>query len=140
MANTALSWADLAIVAALAQFLFFGFAVARARGKFGVKAPAVTGHPEFERYVRVHANTLECLIVLIPALWIFAREVHALTAAILGGIYLVGRTIYFVSYVRDPASRATGYLVSFAPMATLLAGAGLGLVAKILGIWDGGFG
>ncbi len=32
----------------------------------------MTGHPDFERANRVHVNTLENLIIFIPAVWIFA--------------------------------------------------------------------
>jgi glutathione S-transferase len=137
MADTAAIWVYLVILAALAQFLYFGMAVARARGKFGVKAPAMTGHPEFERYVRVQANTLELLIVLIPSLAIFGHVVHAPTAAALGAVYLVGRTIYFASYVRDPASRTLGFFVSFLPMVTLAAGAGIACALRATGLWSG---
>ena len=44
----------LGTLAALAVYVWASIPVGQARGKFGVKAPAVTGHPEFERAFRAH--------------------------------------------------------------------------------------
>jgi glutathione S-transferase len=87
--------------------------VGRARGKYGVEAPATTGHPEFERYFRAHYNTLEQLIVFLPALFAagwFANDVLAVSA---GAVFLVGRSLYFRTYVKDPATRGPGMLLTF---------------------------
>ena len=46
---------------ALLQYIAFGMLVGKARGKYGVKAPAITGNDVFERYFRVQQNTLELL-------------------------------------------------------------------------------
>lgn len=40
----------------------------RAHGTYHVEAPATTGAPTFERYFRVHQNSMEALVVFIPAL------------------------------------------------------------------------
>jgi len=112
----------IVIVLALLQFTAFGFAVARARGRYGVKAPAVTGHLIFERYMRVQMNTLEQLVVFIPAIWLFAQFISPRWAAILGVVYLVGRTLYFVSYVKDPQSRSLGFALSSVPTLVMLGG------------------
>lgn len=112
----------LVIVLALLQFVFFGIAVGRARVKFGVHAPAVAGNEHFERYFRVHMNTLEQLIVFLPALWLFAQFVDPHWAAGLGGVYLVGRTLYFLSYVKDPKSRGLGFALTSLPALVMLVG------------------
>ncbi len=112
----------LVIVLALLQFVFFGAAVGRARGKYGVQAPAVHGNEIFERYFRVHMNTLEQLVVFIPAIWLFAQFVDPHWAAGLGGVYLVGRALYFASYVKDPKSRGPGFLLSSVPSLVMLVG------------------
>ena len=55
---------SVALVTLLALFVYV-WTLARAggaRGKFGVEAPATTGHPEFERHFRVQANTLEGIV------------------------------------------------------------------------------
>jgi len=110
---------------ALVQYLYFGVAVGAARGRYGVAAPATSGHEIFDRYFRVHMNTLELLIVLLPSLPMFAYYVSAKWAALLGVVYLVGRFLYFFSYVKDPKKREAGYALSFLPVALLLLG-GLG--------------
>jgi glutathione S-transferase len=111
-------------LAVLQFFVFAGF-VGRARVKSGVEAPAVTGDPLFERYYRVHYNTMEQLVIFIPAILLFATYIDTLWAAILGLIYVVGRIVYFRAYIADPAKRGAGYGVSMLPVIILLLG-GLG--------------
>ena len=123
-----MSYVAIVGLLALLQFVFFGMAVGRARGKYGVKAPAITGHEGFERYFRVQQNTLELIVVLLPALWLFALYVSAHWAALLGGVYLVGRALYFAGYVKDPARREIGFAVSILPVLALLIGALVGAV------------
>ena len=112
----------LVIVLALLQFVVFGGLVGRARGKYGVQAPAVHGHEIFERYFRVHMNTLEQLVVFLPAIWLFAQFVSPQWAAGLGGVYLVGRTLYLLSYVKNPKSRGLGFALSSMPSLVMLVG------------------
>jgi glutathione S-transferase len=102
-------------VLALAQYMFFGFKVGGARVKYGVSAPATTGDPKFECVNRIHRNTLEQLIVLIPAMWMFAHIVKPLWGAGFGVVYLIGRFIYQAAYTNDPSSRSVGFLMSFLP-------------------------
>ena len=109
-------------VLALVQFLWFGVAVGRAREKFGIKAPATTGNEVFERHFRVAMNTLEQLVLFLPALWIFAQYLSPLWASALGAIYLIGRAIYGVSYVRDPRSRSLGFALTILPTFVLFIG------------------
>jgi uncharacterized MAPEG superfamily protein len=107
---------------ALLQYLAFGVAVGAARGRYGVKAPATTGHEAFERYYRVQMNTLELLVVFIPALPLFAYYVSVRWAVVLGIAYLLGRALYYLAYVKDPDRRGLGYVVSYVPVAVLLVG------------------
>jgi glutathione S-transferase len=116
---------------ALLQYLVFGMLVGRARGKYGVKAPAIAGHEVFERYFRVQQNTLELLVVFLPALWLFALYASALWAAILGAVYLVGRVLYFRGYVADPAKREIGFGLSFLPILGLVIGALVGVLLPL---------
>lgn len=112
----------IVIVLALLQFTAFGIAVGRARHRYGVTAPAVTGHVVFERYFRAQMNTLEQLVVFIPAIWLFAQFINPHWAAALGAVYLLGRTLYFMSYVKDPASRRNGFLLTVVPIFIMLGG------------------
>ena len=65
-----------ALVTLLALLVYFWIMIraGAARGKHGIKAPAITGHPDFERKLRVQQNSLELLIMFIPSLWIFSIE------------------------------------------------------------------
>ena len=118
----------LAVVSALAllEFAVFGALVGAARGRYGVKAPATGGHPEFERYFRVHQNTLEQLIVFLPSLWLFGYWVNPAIGALIGLLFLVGRVLYFRGYVRDPEKRSVGFLVGYLSSSILLLGGLIG--------------
>jgi uncharacterized MAPEG superfamily protein len=118
----------VAIVLALAliEYFVFGVLVGRARGQYGVEAPATTGHPVFERYHRVHQNTLEQLAIFVPALWMFGVYVSAPIAALLGLVFVVGRFVYLRGYVEDPKKRSTGTLITLVAQAILLVGGGVG--------------
>ena len=69
---------------ALIEYMVFAGLVGRARAQYGVRAPATTGHPQFERVYRVHQNTLEALIIFVPALFVFACYLSFPWAAGLG--------------------------------------------------------
>ena len=105
---------------ALAQYVLFGSQVGSLRGKHGIKAPAQSGHEEFERMNRVHLNTLEQLVVFIPALWMHAYFANPLYGAIVGAVYLIGRFVYRAEYLKNPDSRGPGFTLSFVPSAVLL--------------------
>jgi uncharacterized membrane protein YecN with MAPEG domain len=110
------------IVLALLEYVVFGMLVGRARARYGVKAPAVTGHEIFERYFRVHQNTLELLVVFVPAIWLFGTYVSPAWAALLGLVFVAGRVLYLQGYVRDPAKREAGFGLSVLPVLVLLVG------------------
>ena len=107
-------------VLALAQFVYFSIQVGSMRAKHDVKAPAVTGHAEFERMFRIQQNTMEQLVAFVPALWIFGWLVNPLWAAGLGIVYIIGRFIYRSSYLKDPGSRSAGFTISILPTAVML--------------------
>lgn len=113
---------------ALAQFLFFCFAVGKARGTYKVAAPATTGNEMFERYFRVQMNTLELLVIFVPSMLLFGQYFGAYLATALGVIYLIGRMIYFMSYVKDPKSRSAGFGLSALPVIVLLVGTIVGAI------------
>jgi len=113
------------IALALVQFFVFAGFVGRARVKYDVKAPAVTGDPIFERYYRVHYNTMEQLVVFIPGMLLFGLYVSAPAAAVLGLIFVAGRFIYLRAYVADPSKRGAGFGLTALPVMILLLG-GLG--------------
>lgn len=129
-----MAYVDIVTALALIQFIFLGFKVGGAREKFGVKAPAITGHEIFERHFRVQANTLEQLVLFLPALYLFSRYYNPLWAAGLGVIYLIGRVIYAASYVKDPAKRGLGFGVTVLPILVLLAGGAIGAIRQVISL------
>lgn len=123
-----------ALVAALALLLYVGVfvAVGRARLRYGIRAPAVTGAPEFERVFRVQQNTLEQLVWFIPSLWLFALFGSPTWAGILGLVWIAARAYYAVSYCRDPETRGPGFIIAFASAAIMLVGALIALIVRVL--------
>ncbi len=116
---------------ALLVYFWMGIRVAGARVKFKVVAPAVSGDPTFERTYRVQMNTLEWLPIFLPALWLFAWFWSGPVAAAIGVVWIVGRLIYAVTYVKDPTSRAPGFILQTASTAVLLLGS-LGKAVALL--------
>jgi glutathione S-transferase len=106
-----------------------GGIVGRARGRYGVRAPATTGPEGFDRAFRVQANTNEAALMFLPALWVAAYVHRADVAAALGALWLVGRILYIFTYL-DPAKTRT---IGFA----LGAIATVGLVVQ--GLWGVGW-
>ena len=122
----------LVTVIALLEFFLFGVLVARARGRYGVAAPATSGNEIFERYFRVQMNTLEQLVLFLPLLWIFASYVSPLWAAGLGAVFILGRAIYAASYIRDPKSRGPGFALTAFPVFALMIGTLIWAVKALL--------
>jgi glutathione S-transferase len=99
--------------------------------QFIVKAPAITGNEIFERHFRVQQNTLEQLVVFLPGLYLFSHFWNPMVAAALGVVYLVGREVYAVAYVKDPAKRSAGFGLSFLPTVILILGGLIGAVRTL---------
>lgn len=123
-------YVELIAMLVVVQYLFFGVQVGRARGRYGVKAPAVSGHEGFERIYRVQMNTQELMVALLPSLFVAARFWPAPWVAGLGAVYLIGRFIYWRAYVGNPASRTLGFLLSMLPILTLVVLALAGAVLR----------
>ena len=122
-----------AIVTLLAIALYFGFAlrVAAARGQFGIKHPATTGNPDFERIFRAHVNTLEWMPTFLVPLWLCAIYFSDVTAAALGLVWIAGRALYFVGYSSAVPKRLPGFLVQVTVCLLLFIGAAAGIVMQL---------
>ena len=130
--------ADLlsAIVTILAILLYFYMSVrvGMMREKHGVKAPATSGHPQFERAFRVHYNTLEALVVFLPLLWlatIYFVQIGWLPAGF-GRVWIAGRIVYMTGYMAQPEKRGTGFGISAVAQLALLILALYGIIAAFL--------
>ena len=123
---------NILVLLAVIQFIYFGVRVGGARQKYGVSAPATTGHEIFERYYRVQMNTLELMIMLIPAVWISSSYWNPLFVAAMIAVYLVGRMLYLNGYVADPKKRELGFLISILPIAVLLLAGFAGAVMSVV--------
>jgi len=127
-----MEFSALVILAALAQYLFFSIRVGMARGKYGIEAPATRGDETWERLFRVQMNTLEQLIVFLPALVLFSLYVSDSWAVLPGLVYLAGRQLYSHEYVTNPKSRGPGMGMTFIANAALMVGALAGVILKLV--------
>lgn len=127
-----MGWVTIVAMLALLEYFFFSIKVGQARGKFGVKAPATTGNEQFERYHRVHQNTMEQLVMFIPSLFTFATLVSATWAAILGVVFIIGRAVYFNLYIGNPDKRGPGVLISLLATAVLIIGSLIGGIMAVV--------
>lgn len=111
--NSTLPWT--AIVTLLIGFFYFyaSFRVGNLRGKHKIKAPATSGHPEFDRAYRVQINTLEQMAIILPFLWVAAAYPIGWTwlAPAIGAVWLIGRILYMRTYMADPETRIVGAMI-----------------------------
>jgi glutathione S-transferase len=94
--------------------LFFAMGmVGRARGKHSIKAPAITGHEQFECANRAHQNTIEQTVMFLPVLWIASLNGYEMWAHWLGAAWIIGRIWYVVGYNKAADKRGMGFMISF---------------------------
>jgi glutathione S-transferase len=105
--------------------------VGRARGRYGVKAPATTGHEGFERAFRVQMNTQEAALMFLPALWVAASLGNPSVSAWIGATWLVGRVWYAWAYARA-GNRGPGFVIGMLALLALLVQGGWSIVATLL--------
>ncbi len=117
---------------ALLVYVWNFMSAGQARGKHKIQAPATTGHPEFERKLRVQQNMLEQLVVFLPALWIFCLTVQPLIGAVLGIVFIIGRMLYSISYAADPTKRGLGFALGILPTLILLLGGLIGVIRDFM--------
>jgi uncharacterized membrane protein YecN with MAPEG domain len=111
---------------ALLEYMIISILTGRARATYNIQAPATTGHPMFERWYRVQQNTVEQLVIFVPALYLFAAFVSPTWAGWIGLLFVVGRIIYARGYLADPAGRGPGFAIGFAANVILVLGGLLG--------------
>lgn len=125
-------YSALATLIDLTVFLWTMALVSRARARYGIMAPACTGHEEFERRFRVQMNTLEQLALLMPCLWLCAIWVGEIYGGIGGLLWAIGRVIYVTSYLREPKSRALGMMLTILPTLVMAAASAIAVIRFLL--------
>lgn len=116
----------LVAIVTLVSLLVYVWMILRipgARRRTGIDAPAMSGHPELERHLRIQANTVEWLVIYLPSLWLFALYWNDLAAAGLGVVWVLGRIVYALGYAADPKKRELGFIIQALATAVLLFGA-----------------
>jgi glutathione S-transferase len=119
-----------ATVLAVLVMIYTLMQVGKMRGRHKINAPAMTGHPELERAIRVQMNTIEQFVIFLPLLWlatIYFRNTLGWLPAALGFVWCLGRIIYSMSYMAAPEKRTAGFMI------TVLASIGL-LILSVYGM------
>jgi glutathione S-transferase len=135
-ANAITLWTAAVTILAIVFYFWTGINVGRMRGKHKIDAPAMTGEPEFERAVRVQANTLEWFVIFLPLLWLatiyFSPAMTMVYLAwlppVLGLIWVIGRVLYMSGYMAAANKRSTGFLISGIAILGLLVCSIIGVV------------
>jgi len=124
-----------ALITAIAALVYLVLVinVGRARAKYGVMPPAVSGNENFERVLRVQHNTLEQLVFFLPGLWLFAIFINPAIASIFGGIWVIGRILYAWGYYQAAEKRMIGFALSSLSSMILVFGA---LGAIVWQLWQ----
>ena len=124
----------IALVAVLLVYMWIAGQVGKARGVYGVQAPASSGHPEFDKRYRVQLNTVEQLVLLLPATFLALPVLTDRWTALAAAVFALGRVIYARAYWRDPKSRTLGFMLSLVPILVLMIAAVVGAVRTLANI------
>ncbi|TFW32702.1 MAPEG family protein [Massilia horti] len=118
-------WTTLVV---LAVYLWTGVNAARARVKYKVPAPAMDGPLGFRSAMRVQANTLEQLPLVLAPLYTCAYFLGDAWAAAGGLLWCLARVLYARGYYRDPAKREAGFVLGMIASGLLILGTVVGLL------------
>jgi glutathione S-transferase len=122
---------SLVTVAVLIVYFIIVVNVGRARRKYGVPVPQTSGHPDFERALRVQQNTVEQIVLFIPALWLFSYYISPLWGAVLGTVWIIGRIIYAWGYYQAAEKRIPGFAIASLSAIALIIGSLVGVVLNL---------
>ncbi len=125
-------WPSLVTVSALILYFALVFNVGRARAKYQVPPPQVSGNSDFERVFRVQQNTLEQLVLFLPGVWLFSQFVSPIWSAGIGAVWIVGRILYAWGYYQAAEKRTVGFGISSLMTLTLLGGSLVGIILTLL--------
>ncbi|WP_413174081.1 MAPEG family protein [Anabaena azotica] len=125
-------WTSLVTVLALILYFVVTINVGRARFKYKIIPPDTTGNPDFERVLRVQQNTLEQLILFLPALWLFSIYINPIWASALGMAWIIGRIAYAWGYYQAAEKRGIGFAISSLSNIGLILGSLIGIILYLV--------
>jgi uncharacterized MAPEG superfamily protein len=130
------NYADAALITLLNVLLIAlaSYFVGRARGKHGIKAPATTGHPDFDRAFRAHINPIDQTVMFLPSLGVATLYGAARIAAWLGYAWLAARLWFLFGYLSEAGRRSPGFTIAALANLALLGIAFWGLLPPLLRI------
>lgn len=123
-----MEYATIMVLLALLQYIWFTLRVGSSRAKYNVSAPACDGDEAWNRLNRVHQNTLEQLVVMIPGTFAFAYYVSGTWVVAVAGAFIIGRFLYSAAYLKDPKKRAPGMMITLLSNVVLVLGTLIALV------------
>ncbi|XP_049741208.1 microsomal glutathione S-transferase 2 isoform X1 [Elephas maximus indicus] len=131
MAGNSILLAAVSLLSAFQQS-YFAFQVGKARLKYKVTPPAVTGSPDFERVFRAQQNCVEFYPVFMLAFWMAGWYFNQALASFLGLVYMYARHQYFFGYSEAVKKRVTGFRLSLVVLALLTFLGTLGIASSFL--------
>lgn len=123
--------ATLIVLLALLQYMWFTIRVGATRGKYHIDAPACEGDETWVRMFRVQQNTMEQLIVMIPATFAFAHYLSGTWVLVAGATFIIARFLYSAEYLKDPKTRAPGMSLTLGANVALVIGALTGVLIRM---------
>jgi uncharacterized membrane protein YecN with MAPEG domain len=119
----------VATLLAVVIALWTAIRVARTRGRVGIFPPATTGSPELECALRAQANTVEHIVIFLPALWVATLYFQGWIPPAIGLLWCLGRILYALGYRADkPGRREPGFITGMLSTIALIVLAGIGIV------------
>ena len=117
-----------ACVTVLTLFVYFWMAtqIGKARREHGIQAPEDRGPDAFNRVMRAYENTIEMMVLFLPALWLFSVTISDFWAGIIGIFFPIGRVLFALGYYQESGKRTRGFMIGFIATMILLIGATLG--------------
>ena len=129
---TAYPLTALATLLSVVMMFWTAVKVGQARGKYGIKPPATSGHEMFDRAFRVQMNTLEAVAIFLPCLWVYAVTIGDLGAGVTGLVWFLARAWYALTYVSNPSKRGPGFAIAMLCSIGLWSGGLWGVVKALM--------
>lgn len=123
---------SLALVIAMLVYFVITLNVGTARAKWNVPAPQSGGHPEFDKRYRVQMNTVEQLVMFVPAVLVGAPVLGDAATAGVALVWSLGRILFAAAYYKDPAKRSLGFSLTLLPSFILLVAGAYGAVRGLM--------